>query len=96
MMFTTFLYVYDIVPAGHGYFIAWQMKRNPNTNLGGDVVDRFITKDIASAKRWCMAQMVLDTDPWEMSYADERKEARTTLQELHELEKKQDRYRIHN
>ena len=78
------------------YFIAWKLHRNETTNLGDVVVDRCVLPDMQSAKRWCFAQCTLDTDPWESAYADERTEARNALKALHELEKQQDRYRIHN
>ena len=48
--------------------------------------------------RWCRAQYDLEDEPWDRSPEAnyERETARVALHELHELEKQQDRYRIHN
>jgi len=90
-------YLYEVHPSGK-HFIAYQFSYDNNKRQVIAVVDRFIADDKWSAMRWCSAQYDLEVEPWDRSAeANEiRESARVALQELHELEKQQDRYRIYN
>ena len=90
-------YLYEVHTSGK-YFIAYQFSYDNNNRKVIAVVDRFVADDKWNAMRWCRAQFDLEVDPWDRSAEanDMRESARTTLHELHELEKQQDRYRIYN
>jgi len=88
---------YEIHPAGDD-FIAWKLQYNSVLNAVGAVVARYIASDRQTAIEWVDALCHIDTDPWDNTpeaYADHVSNMKR-LQELHELEKQQDRYRIYD
>ena len=88
--------VYEIHPAGD-VFIAYKLQYNSYLDAVGPVVARYIASDRQTAQAWADTHCELDTDPWDNTpeaYADHASNMKR-LQELHELEKQQDRYRIH-
>lgn len=89
--------VYEIHPAGDD-FIAYKFQYNTYLNAVGPVVARYIANDRQTAQAWADTHCDLDTDPWDNTpeaYADHASNMKR-LQELHELEKQQDRYHIYN
>ena len=89
-------YLYEVHTSGK-YFIAYQFSYDNNNRQVVALVDRFVAEDKWNAMRWCRAQYDLEVEPWDRSPEAnyERETARVALHELHELEKQQDRYRIH-
>ena len=89
--------LYQIHPYGD-YFIAYKFQYNLVLERVGAIVARFVASDRQTAQEWADTHCDIDTDPWDNTpeAKADHETARQRLQELHQLEKEQDRYRIHN
>ena len=76
-------------------FIAYKFQYNGVAWAVGPIVAWFIAGSRQTAQRWADTHCDIDTDPWDNT-PEARADRTVRLQELHELEKEQDRYRIHN
>jgi hypothetical protein len=88
--------LYEVHPQGE-YFVAYKFHYNNYMRSVGVVVARYLANDIETAKQWVNTLCDIDTDPWDRTpdAKADQEAARQRLQELHELEKEQDRYRIY-
>lgn len=86
--------LYEIHPHGD-CFIVYKFQYNGVARSLGPIVAWFIAGSWKQAQRWANTHTDIDTDPWDNT-PEACADRTVRLKELHELEKEQDRYRIHN
>ena len=77
------------------HFIVYKFQYNGVARSLGPITAWFIAGSWQTAKRWANTHTDIDTDPWDNT-PEACADRTVRLRELHELEKEQDRYRIHN